>query len=299
MKRRHEAAGQVQALLAGAPVGGCVSRLRYLGEEAYAVALITRALEEGLALEQLRNVAAAVALLEEKRAENLLRTFVAEADAAVRMSGVEGLGRLRSKGALPLLVPLLEDGSFGVRREVARALERIGSKGAGRALVAAASAEGEPEVRVLMLSAAGASGEKAIVPSLLRFRESSSEATRLAALRALCRLGAPEGISAARELLASDEVWKRRQGIALLEGASLGDSTPLLEPLLTGNDAGLAAVAGRTLHENGDSRMLPWLILSSAKQSGEERLVFERELERLRVTDEQRAAILRRAEKTK
>lgn len=299
LERRREVRSLVQQILGEQNPGSPVARLKYLGEEALAVRALEKAWGEGLGAEQQRAVAAAYVLLEHPSAAASLAEFLKAPDPVLRMAGAEGLGRLRAAAAqrtarVKLLMPLLTDASLGVRREAARALERLGARGAGAALLEAASAEGDPELRVAMLSAAGTSGESALTPRLLRFLESSSEATRFAATRALCRLGAKEGLAEAKAKLASGD---KRQAIALLEGASLADATPLLEPLLKETDVSLAAAAARTLLQNGDARMLAWLVLSSANSSADTRLVFERELERVRVTDEQRRAILHAAGK--
>lgn len=289
---------QILAAPSDGQVSAAAARLKYLGQEAFAIRVLLRAWAEGITPEQQRSVAQALVLLEHPSAIASFIDFTHEADPVLRMAGAEGLGRTRltkqsHAPRVKALLPLLQDGSFGVRREAARSLERIGAKGAGAALVDAAAGEGEPELRVAMLSAAGTSGEAKIIPALRAFGESSSESTRFAANRALCRLGAEEGLAAARALLTSATSAEKRQGIALLEGASLRDSSTLLEPLLLDEDRAAAAAAARTLHQNGDARMLAWLVLSSDRSSGETKLIYEKELERLRVSDEQRKAILR------
>lgn len=293
-QKRSEALQQVRQILSNAALGSSVARLRFLGEEAYAVKALARALEDGLDESQRRSVATAFAMLEHRSAEGHLLAFTEDEDPAVRMAAAEGLGRIQSKKT-ERLVPLLEDASFGVRREAARALERCGAKGHGGALLQAASVEGEPEIRVAMISAAGTSGERALIPALEPFRESSSEATRFAATRALCRLGSADALAAARALLSSEDPAERLRATALLEGVALASTRELLTPSLDDAEPRVAAAAARSLHLSGDRRMVAWLVLRSDLSEGETKLIYERELERLRVSDEERRRILRQA----
>ncbi len=55
------------------------------------------------------------------------------------------------------------------------------------------------------------------------------------------------------------------------------------------------ARAARLLAESGDRSQVAWLVLESARADGEAKLVFEDELEKLRVTDEQRNDVLKKA----
>ena len=65
--------------------------------------------------------------------------------------------------------------------------------------------------------------------------------------------------------------------------------------MLKDTDDKVRARAARFLVQGGDGKSLDWLVIESAKAKGELRLVYEDELEKLRVTDEQRQAILKKA----
>jgi HEAT repeat protein len=159
----------------------------------------------------------------------------------------------------------------------------------------AAAAEGEPEVREAMLIAAGQTADKRQIAALERFLDDSSESARFAAAQGLCALGARAGFDFAKKRLASDDRYERRRGLALFEGSHAKDAAAVLEPLLEDKDRTLAAAAARILFEGGDASRLDWLVLKSFQANGEEKLPYERELEALRLTDDQRRAILGKA----
>jgi HEAT repeat protein len=210
------------------------------------------------------------------------------------MYAAQGLGKLRSR-SVQVLVPLLEDKSLGVRKEAARALGASRNPAMGKLLVSAAKRETELEVRAEMLAAAGEAGDAKQAPVLKEFLTSDSEITRFAAAKGLCRLGAQDGFAFADKLLASEDRFVRRQGLALYEGVPAKKASPTLTPLLKDADKSLAAGAARILYQGGDKKMLDWLVLASFQAQGEEKLAYEKELETLQLADDQRKAILRRA----
>ncbi|WP_199243108.1 HEAT repeat domain-containing protein [Vitiosangium sp. GDMCC 1.1324] len=295
LERRGETRGLVEQVLGGSlPVPTAISRLRILREEEYAASLIATALPGVLEPRRLRDVTAVLAGLETRVAEpNLLRLAQHE-DGAVRMYAVQGLGKLRSQ-RVDVLLPLLEDKSLGVRREVARALGATHNPKVGKVLLTSAQTETDPQTRVMLLEAVGAAGDKKQAPALKAFLDDSSESTRFAAARGLCLLGAPEGFSFARKLLSAEDKLVRRQGLALFEGLPVKQSEPALRPLLEDKDRTLAAGAARILYQGGDKTMLSWLVLASWNAKGEEKLVYEKELEPLHLADDERKAILRKA----
>jgi hypothetical protein len=69
----------------------------------------------------------------------------------------------------------------------------------------------------------------------------------------------------------------------------------VLEPLLKDDDRALQAAAARILYQGGDLPKLDWLVLRSFQSLGDDRLAYEKELESLRLPDDERRAILRRA----
>ncbi len=296
--RQAEADAQVERVLAGDGVGAAVSRLQFLGQQRHAAERLAE--EAGSArVRTRRDVAYALSLLAASEGEDALLRLSQDADAAVRMSAVQGLGRLRGprmQRRVEVLLPRLSDPTSGVRREAARALGALARPEAGAALMAAARAEPELDARAAMLTAAGQSGDVRQAAALRTFLKSSSESTRFAAARGLVALGAPEGYAFAQELLGSQDRFVRRQGLALFEGVPAQRAGRALRPLLEDADRGLAAAAARVLYQGGEAAMLDWLVLASWRaKDGREKLSVERELEPLRVSDEARREALRRA----
>jgi HEAT repeat protein len=184
---------------------------------------------------------------------------------------------------------------LGVRREAARALGALHATKAGPALMKAAQAEGEPEVREAMLVAAGQAGDKRQTAALERFLDDSSESARFAAAQGLCALGSTRGFEFAKKRIASADRYERMRGVLLFEGARAKDAAAVLEPLLDDKDLAVGAAAARVLYQGGDEKKLDWLVLHSFQSNGENKLVYEKELEALRLADDQRRAILAKA----
>ena len=292
--RRSEARLEVEKLLSGANPNATLARLKYLGEEPYAYTLLARVWPELTQEAPRRNVAEVISGLEVKAAEPFLARLCADEDGVLRMHGAAGLGRLRSKQRT-VIEPLLADSSWAVRREAARALGRSRDKRASKALLAAAKAEGEPEPRQAMLIAAGQVGDKRAAKALAEFLEHSSESTRFAAARGLVLLRASEGYTYAGKLLAAEDRFVRRQGVALFEGVPATVAKKHLEPMLQDPDKRVAASAARTLYQGGDISRLEWLVLASYLANADDKVHFERELETLMLTDDKRRAILKKA----
>ena len=295
-RARHAEVQQVvrQVLEGGLSVPAATSRLRLLREEAHAAALLADALPTLVEERRLRDAVAVLAGLETRAAESTLVRLADNRDGPVRMYAAQGLGRLRSRRT-EVLLPLLSDKTSGVRREAARALGASGKAAMSRKLVNAALTEPDLETRAAMLEAAGAAGDTKQARALEAFLDDSSESTRFAAARGLCRLGSPRGFAYARKLLASEDRFVRRQGLTLHEGLPLKRVDAPLRPLLADKDRTLAAGAARLLSQAGDRTMREWLVLASWNAQGEEKLVYEKELEALHLADDERRALLRKA----
>jgi HEAT repeat protein len=299
MRGRAEVDAQIDQLISGGvSVSATVSRLRYIGDRAYAADGLQHALRRAVDERTRRNITAVLAGLEVSSAEPLLSKLAADEDSTVRMYAAQGLGRLRSRN-VQVLLPLLEDKSLGVRKEAARALGASRNPAMSKLLMAAARKEQELEVRAELLVATGRAGDARQAPALKEFLGSDSESTRFAAAKGLCQLGSPEGFAFANKLLGSQDRFERRQGLELYEGVPAKKAAPVLTPLLKDSDRGLAAGAARILYQGGDKKMLDWLVLGSWNSEGEEKLAYEKELEALHLADDERKAILRKAGVTK
>lgn len=216
-------------------------------------------------------------------------------DLTTRMAGIRILGRMKQATSLPTLTPLLTDKLLGVRREAARALIVIKAPAAAPALLEAAKTEDDPELRAVMIVGVGRLGDAKQARGLEALSTSSSESTRVAVIQALCLLGNKKGLEAARAMLTSKDKEERVQGVLLLDGAPAKQATPLLTPLLEDPEVSVRARAGRVLAQGGDVRVVEWMVIESFRSSADARLTWETELEQLRLSDDQRGAILRKA----
>jgi HEAT repeat protein len=296
VSKQVEANGLLLDLVeSGANPNAVTNRLKYLGEEAYASRELSNAFYKQPGVEKRRAIAQVLAGLAHRDGENALFAGLADADAPVRMVSAQGLGRLKSSAAGPRLQGLLVDPTLGVRRDAARALGLIGEPKYGPALAKAAKAEEDPESRAVMLLATGQSGDKKQIPFLEGYLANGSESARVAAAAGLCVAGAPAGHKFAKGMLASKDRYQRMQGLQLFEGAKAKDAAATIEPLLKDEDRSLQAVTARILYQGGDKSKLDWLVLHSFQALGEDRLPYEKELETLRLTDDDRRAILRKA----
>lgn len=274
------------------------NKISNAGTEAEATMVITKRLQELVSsplesayFEVLSQIAVPSHVLSEI-AVNALRPGK---DISLRLNAIRVLARMKLSNAVGVLTPLLNDKSLGVRREAARGLTRIGNSRSAQPLLVAAKTEDDPETRALMIVGVGKLGDVKQAKGLESLLESSSESTRLAATQALCLLGNKKGFETAKALLGSKEKFERLQGVTLFEGASAKVATPILTPMLGDADTAVRARAGRILAQGGDGRLIEWMVLESFKSSTDEKLVFETELELLRVTDETRGEILRKA----
>lgn len=293
-----EAARVLDQFLGGAmPLNAAINRVQFLGAEVYVSGELVFALRRATdprARSPLLEFLAALGV-HDADVERLFLRSLASDDTGEVMIAARGLGRIKSAEAVKPLIALLLSPMLGVRREAARALGEIGKPAASAPLLKAAKTEGDLDLKVLMISAAGRAGDKKQVPVLEALLKDDSESTRLAGAQALCAVGAPKCAQFASKLLASKDKNERFQGVMVFEGSSAKVSGPTLTPLLKDSDDKLRARAARILVQGGDPKGVEWLVIESAKAQGEHRLVYEDELEKLRVTDEQRQAILKKA----
>lgn len=293
-----EALGVMEQFFGGQlSVNAAVNRMRYLGAENFAsheLVLATRRNGDSRTRERYLEMLSAL----EVRHQDVETTFL---DALKRdsigevMVASAGLGRLKTANAVKPLIGLLGHKMVGVRREAARALGLIGKPEASAPLLKAAKIEPELDLKVLMLQSAGRAGDKKQAPALEALLKDESETTRMAAAQGLCAMGTPSCAKFAGKLLSSTERNERMQGVMLFEGASAKAASVALTPVLNDTDDKLRSRAAGILARGGDASKVSWLIIESSKASGEKRLTYEDEIEKLRVTDEQRQAVLKKA----
>ncbi len=227
--------------------------------------------------------------------ENALWRATFTDDTARKIVITRALARMHSiKGYLPLL-SMLKDHQAPVRRAAATSLGEMGLPAAGAPLAAALQVEDDFETKVTLLVAIGKAGDKRQAAVLEPTLTQTSEVARLAAAQALCQLGSPKGVAFAKQLMASKDANERLQGVRLFDGVQAKQATPNLSPMLADVDHRVRATAARILAQGGDKSKVDWLVLESSKSVGEDRLPYENELETLRLSDEDRRAILKRA----
>ena len=277
-------------------LNAAINRVQFLGEERYVSGELVLALRRSSGKMRGQMLEFLVALaVNEPDVERVFMGALRSDDVGEVMSGARGLGRIKSAEGLKPLIALLSNPLLGPRREAARALGEIGKPAASGPLLKAARTETDLDLRILMIVAAGRSGDKKQIPVLEALLKDDSESTRFAGAKALCDMGAPKCATFAANLITSKDKNERFQGVMLFEGAPSKVSSPTLTPVLKDPDDKLRARAGRILVQGGDPKALEWLVIESAKATGEHRLVYEDELEKLRLTDEQRQAILKKA----
>ncbi len=109
-------------------------------------------------------------------------------DEDVRYWSLRSIAEIKPPGLFPILVKLLKDRSWNVRKTTAEALSAYGED----ALLELTNlaTEGDSEVRYWVLQALGKIGSQISLPLLFRALEDSSEAIRISAQKALANFGA-------------------------------------------------------------------------------------------------------------
>jgi HEAT repeat protein len=297
-EKSQEVAATIARMLSGEmSQNAATNRLTYLGAGGWAVDYMAELLKREFNPKRRLLLVEAVAAIAvaSPAAESVLGQATTEEDISLRLAGVRGLARLKSARATPTLLNLLKDPMVGVRREAARSIGQVGLPSAGVPLMRAAAKEEDLEARALMLVAVGRVGAKTQRLALEKVLDSKSEVERTAAGQALCLLGAPRGVAFAKSLLTSPESAARLQGVLLFEGASAKQARRMLEPMLADTSVKVRANAARVMAAGGDWVMADWLVVESFKAQGDDRVLFENEIEKLRLTDEQRQSALRKA----
>lgn len=279
------------------PLNATLNRIQFLGMQSFAADEVLFQLKRTADSRRRASLLDFLASLgvRDPDVEKAFFKYLGSSETGEVMNAARGLGRIKSTGAVKPLIALLSHQLQGIRREAARALGEIGQPAASAPLLKAAKAEQDLDVRLLMISAAGRAGDKKQASAFEALLDDSSESTRLAAAQALCALGTPRCASFAGKLLGSKDKHERLQGVMLFEGASAKTARLTLAPLLKDPEDKVRARAARILVQGGDAKTLDWLVIESAKAQGEARLLYEDELEKLRLTDEQRQAILKKA----
>jgi HEAT repeat protein len=279
------------------PLNPTINRLEFLGEQRLAAAQTLHLLKRTQDARRRRVLLEFLAALrvDDDDVETVLLRELGGSDVTAVTFSAKGLGLMKRPRAVKPLCALLNSPVAAVRRAAATALGDLAQAGSGASLMKAASSETELDIKLAMLLAVGASGDRKQAAPLEGLLNEDSEMTRLAAARALCRLGSRACAPVAQRLLASSDRAERLQGVMLFQGAKASVARAALTPVLAQSDDVVRARAARLLVEGGDGSKLDWLVVESVKAKGDARLVYETELDMLRLTDERRQLILKKA----
>ena len=201
------------------------------------------------------------------------------------------LGKMKAKDAVKPLLSMAGAPSAVIRREVARALGRIGDRSALPALTNMLD-DREPEPRQVSVWALGEIGDSRAGPKLVALLQDPSESIRLAAATSLCRLGNAEGRAFAEGLLKSKEAFERRDAAQMLEEVRAGWVKQALVALLHDPDFSVRLASAHTLAKQGDGRGVEWMVLAAEAADAEETLRIVTALEDLGVSSADRKKIL-------
>ncbi|HUT52892.1 MAG TPA: HEAT repeat domain-containing protein [bacterium] len=140
-----------------------------------------------------------LALSFEGEARSVLERHLKDEDAGKLRKAAYLLGELRDRRSVEAVRKLLDHKDDKVRREAIRALVRIRGMEASRALAAALSNEGNPEVRIIIVSALGESRDLAGAPALMNLLSSvppreDTMALLTAVIESLGRIGSKEAL---------------------------------------------------------------------------------------------------------
>lgn len=154
-----------------------------------------------------------------------LRPVLTHDDARVRRELVMALGRIGGEEVGPLLVAGLDDPDPDVRTAAATAVGALRVSEAGRSLRDRLGEEEVEKVRIRVLRALGALEDPAAVPDLEKharggFFSRPASAVRIAAYRALARIGTPRARSLVEEARDDRDPEVRRAVRSLLDEGS-------------------------------------------------------------------------------
>ena len=156
--------------------------------------------------------------LEDPRALPALLSLTKDAHPYTRAFAVKGLGALKDRSALPVLMPLLTSGDRPVLIETIRAFGRIGDPAAAEPLLKVINdAKAEPHVRLEAVTAIANVRAANVADSLLDLLGDPNPSIRAATLRSLADLD-PENFLTVLSGLDPDQHWSVRAALATVLG---------------------------------------------------------------------------------
>lgn len=242
-------------------IGVCISDI---GVRRRILILLKHAFTRGNSLERCA-AAAALGLMGDKQALNLLIETATHARSELKTASVRALGVLGDPSALPPLVAALTEGSDSLRLEASEALIQLGQVAESPALVLLKHSSAETRwcaVRIL-----GGLHIPTAAPHLQKMLNDPSIAVRVEVARSLGMIGTPESSGFLIEALDDKEASVRKQAAIML--AMCGDSRSVgsLCIALWDADMGVRWFAARALGVLGDVRAVRPLAQSLSDRS--------------------------------
>jgi HEAT repeat protein/cyclophilin family peptidyl-prolyl cis-trans isomerase len=191
-------------------------------------------------------IAYALQRLEDERAAPALLALAGDPNPYTRAFAVKGLGGLKDRAAMPILMPLIAGNDRAVQIEAIRAVGRIGDVRAAAALQTLIRARAtDPAVRLEAVNAMGglhATADAAdqlpstVVSQVIDLLTDSNPAIRASALRAIAALD-PENLRVLLSGLDPDPHWSVRAALATMLGTlTAEEALPRLTAMLTDDD---------------------------------------------------------------
>jgi cyclophilin family peptidyl-prolyl cis-trans isomerase/HEAT repeat protein len=163
-------------------------------------------------------VAFALQRLEDRRASPALQLLARDANPYTRAFAVKGLGALKERAALGILVPLVTSADAGVQIEAIRALGKIADAGSAAPLIALVQRrDTPPPVRLEAVTALGAIRAPAVADVMIDLLGDRDPLIRAAALKSAAA-AAPEDFVTILSSLDADPDWHVRASLAVLLG---------------------------------------------------------------------------------
>ncbi len=180
--------------------------------------------------------------IEDRRGAAALRALAADPGPYTRAFAVKGLGALKDRASVSLIVPLVTSRDSGVQIEAIRALGRIGDAAAAQPLVRLLQARETPApVRLEIVTALGGIKAPGIADVLIDLLGDRDPLIRAAALKSSATV-APEDFVTILSSLDPDSDWHVRASLASLLGTLPRQSAlPRLTSMLNDRDQRVVA----------------------------------------------------------
>ncbi|HUK34764.1 MAG TPA: HEAT repeat domain-containing protein, partial [Vicinamibacterales bacterium] len=182
-------------------------------------------------------VAFALQRMEDRRGLAVLQALARDADPYTRAYAVKGLGALKDRGSVPMMLPLLTTPDTGVQVEAIRALGKIGDAVAAAPLLRIVQASGSaPMIRLEAVTALGGIRAPGVVDAMVDLLGDRDPLIRAAALKSASSM-APDDFILILSGLDPDSDWHVRASLASLLGTLPRQSAlPRLNAMLSDTD---------------------------------------------------------------